>query len=82
VQPAAPTAPAGQAVSALSWDDQVDQSLAELSTDVERLRADGADDLWNDSLSGQIERLTRDVDDLKARSSESNSSTPLQENQP
>jgi serine/threonine-protein kinase len=69
VQPAAPTAPAGQAVSALSWDDQVDQSLAELSTDVERLRAHDADDLWNDSLSAQIEQLTRDVDELKARTS-------------
>jgi serine/threonine protein kinase len=82
VQSAAPAAPTAPRDSAFAWGDQIDHAIARISADVGRLETDGVDDLWNDSLSAQIEHLTRDVDELKARSSESNSSTPLQENQP
>jgi hypothetical protein len=77
-----PAAPAAQNDGAPDWNDQVDKSIARLSDDVKRLRGESADDLWNDPLSGRLERLKGDVNDLTLRTSDADTSTPLQENQP
>ena len=77
-----PPAPAAQNNNVPDWNDHVEQSIARLSDDAERLRRESADDLWNDPLSARIKRLKGDVNDLQIRTLDANTSTPLQENQP
>jgi hypothetical protein len=76
--------PAAGAMSVPSpWDDEIEieTKIAGLAADVDRLRGESIDDLWNDSLDSRIEQLRRDADKLGAQTTEPSQERPT-ENEP
>jgi hypothetical protein len=64
--------------AATAWDDAINVRIAGLAADVERLRTECIDDLWNDSLAARIEQLKHDVDDLGAQTTEPSLQRPTE----
>jgi serine/threonine protein kinase len=67
-----------ETVAATVWDDGINARLADLAADVERLRGECIDDLWNDSLDSEIDQLKRDLDDLGAQTTEPSLQRPTE----
>ncbi|MGH7138729.1 MAG: protein kinase domain-containing protein [Pirellulales bacterium] len=50
-----------------AWEDGADEKIEALGAEVEQLRGQGIDDLWNDTLGVQIEQLRNDAENLAAQ---------------